>query len=44
MLVLDGKTVTCEVLYKGCPIRMYEYEFLADLYRFELIDFGVILG
>jgi len=23
---------------------MYKHEFLADLYRFELTDFGVILG
>jgi len=29
----------CEELYEDCPLRMYEYEFLADLY-----DFGVILG
>jgi len=21
----------CEELYENCPIRMYEYEFLADL-------------
>jgi len=40
----DGKTVTCQELYKGCPIRMCECEFLADLYRFELTDFGIILG
>ena len=40
----DGKTMTCDELYEGCPIRMYECEFLAGLYRFELTDFGVILG
>ena len=40
----DGKTVMCEEPYEGCPIRMYECEFLADLYGFELTDFGVILG
>ena len=34
----------CEELYEGCPIRMYKYEFLADLYGFESTDFGVILG
>ena len=28
----DGKTMTCEELYEDCPIRMYECEFLADLY------------
>jgi len=40
----DGKTVRCEELYEEFPIRMYTHEFLADLYRFELTDFGVILG
>ena len=44
MILLDGKTATCEELYEGCHIRMYEYEFLEDLYGFELTDFGVILG
>jgi len=44
VILLDGKTATCEELYEGCHIRMYECEFLADLYRFELTDFGVILG
>ena len=28
----DGKIVTCEELYEHSPIRMYECEFLADLY------------
>jgi len=36
--------MTCEDLYESCPIKMYKCEFLADLYNFELIDFGVILG
>ena len=40
----DGKTVSCEELYEGCPLRIYECEFLADLYKFELTDFRVILG
>jgi len=44
MILPDGKTVRCEELYEDCPIRMYEHEFLADIYRFELTDFGVILG
>jgi len=44
VILPDGKTVRCEVLYEDCPIRMYELEFLADLYRFGLTDFGVILG
>jgi len=39
-----GKTVSCEELYEGFPLRMYECEFLADLYKFELTNFGVILG
>jgi len=38
-----GKTVTCKELYEGCPIRMYGCEFLVNLYRFELTDFGIIL-
>jgi len=34
----------CDELYEECPIQMYEHEFLEDLYKFELTDFGVILG
>jgi len=44
MILPDGKIVICEELYEDCPFTMYEYEFLADLYGFELTDFGVILG
>jgi len=44
MILPDGKTVRCEELYEDCPIRMHGHEFLADLYRFELTDFGIILG
>jgi len=44
VIIPDGKTVISEELYEGCPIIIYEYEFMADLYRFELTDFGVILG
>jgi len=40
----DGKTIKCEELYEDYPIRMNKYEFLAYLYKFELTDFGVILG
>jgi len=40
----DGKMVGCEELYENCPIRMYEQLFLADLNKFALTDFGVILG
>jgi len=36
----DGKTVSCEERYEGCPFRMYECELLADLYKFELTDLG----
>jgi len=44
VILPDRKTFTCEELYECFPIRMYECEFLADLYRFELTDFRVILG
>ena len=44
MILPNWKTVMCEELYEDCPIRMYEHEFLTDLYRFELANFGVILG
>jgi len=40
----DGKAVSCEELYEDCPIIMYECEFRANLYKFELTDFRVILG
>jgi len=43
MILSDGKTIRCQELYENFPIRRYEHEFLANLYRFELIDFGVIL-
>ena len=39
----NEKTVKCDELDKDCPTMMYEHELLADLYRFELTDFGVIL-
>jgi len=44
VILLDGKTLRCEELYEECLIRMYEHEVLANLYRFELTDFGIILG
>ena len=44
VILPNGKIVKCKELYDDCPTRMYEHEFLADLYRFELTDFGVILG
>jgi len=44
LMLPDGKIVSCEELYEGCPVKMYECEFSADLYRFELTNFGIILG
>jgi len=44
LMLPDAKTMSCEELYEGCHIKMYECEFSADLYKFELTDFGVILG
>ena len=44
MILPSGKAMICEELYKNCPIRLYEYEFLADLCRFELMDFGSFWG
>jgi len=42
--LLDGKTVKCDELYEDYLTQIYEHEFLIDLYKFELNDFGVILG
>ena len=44
VILSDGKTMKCMEIYENCPIRMYEHEFLANLYRFELTDFRVVLG
>jgi len=44
MILPDEKTVKCDELYEDFPIQMYEHEFMADLYKFELTDFSVILG
>jgi len=44
VILPDRKTVTCEELYEDYRLRMYECAFLTDLYRFELTDFGLILG
>jgi len=40
----DGKVVSCQELFVDCPILIHSYEFLADLYRFELTEFDIILG
>ena len=39
----NGKIVSCEELYEGHPVKMYECEFPANLCKFELTDFGIIL-
>jgi len=44
VILPDGNVVRCEELYEDCPIRIYEHEFLANLYRFKSTDFEVILG
>jgi len=44
MALPDGRTVWCDELHKGYPIQIYGDEFLAILYKFELTDFGMILG
>ena len=44
MTLRNEKTVKCDELYEDCLIQMYEHVFLADLYKFKLTDFGVILG
>ena len=44
VMLPNGKTVSCEELYEGYPVKMYECEFPANLYKFELTDFGIILG
>jgi len=41
MTLSYGKTVMCKELYEGYPIGMHECEFLADLYGFELTNFGL---
>jgi len=40
----DGKVVNCQELFVDCPILVHNHEFLADLYRFELTEFDIILG
>jgi len=44
LVLPDGKAVSYEELYEGCPIKMYKCEFPGDLYKFELTDFRVSLG
>jgi len=40
----DGKMVNCQELFVDYPILIHNHELLADLYRFELTEFDVILG
>ena len=40
----NGKMVNCQELFVDCPILIHNNEFLADLYRFELTEFDIILG
>ena len=42
--LLDEKVVNCKELFISCPILIHRQEFLANLYKFELIEFNVILG
>jgi len=43
VILPDVKSVMCDEVYEKCSIRMYEHKFLANLYKFELTAFGVIL-
>ncbi|XP_057250619.1 uncharacterized protein LOC130591352 [Beta vulgaris subsp. vulgaris] len=40
----NGESISCDVMYRNCPILIGGYEFLVDLVQFELTDFDVILG
>jgi len=44
MVLPDGKTGKCDKLYKDFPIQIYGHGFLANLYKFRLTNFDVILG
>ena len=44
VMLPNGKTVACKELYEDYPMKMYECEFPANLYKFELTDFEIILG
>ena len=38
-----GKMVNCQELFVDCPVLIHGCELLDDLYRFELIEFDIIL-
>ena len=40
----DGKMMNVQELFIDCPILIHSHDFLADLYRFELTEFDIILG
>lgn len=42
--LLDGKTIMCEKLFIDFPIHINRNEFLAELFKFGLTDFDIILG
>lgn len=44
IVVLDGKVVSYEELFMGCPIQINSHEFLADLYKFQLTNLDIIMG
>ena len=37
-------SVIVNTVYRDCPIRIREYEFLGDLIELSFIEFDVILG
>ena len=44
MTLSDGKVVDYRDLYLDCPIKSIVMTFLVDLYKFELMEFNIILG
>jgi len=40
----DGKMVNYQELFIDRPILIHSHECLADLYRFKLTEFDIILG
>jgi len=44
VMLPNRKTASCDELYEGYHVKMYECEFPANLCKFKLTDFGIILG
>ena len=44
MTIPLGHSVVVNRVYRGCPIRIREYEFLGDLIELSFREFDVILG